>query len=66
MVSRFKKVKNKWKIVDITIDDESWVENIQEQVHKTIKKKKWSGLKSSLSKRLKDLNSGKKIKSNLK
>ena len=55
VLSFFKKLKGKWRIVNISIDDESWVENIQTQVHKTIKEKGWTGLKKSLSKRLKEL-----------
>jgi ABC-type transporter MlaC component len=52
----FNKTKNVWKITDISIDDESWVESINEQVVRTIKKQKWSGLKSKLTKRLNKLN----------
>lgn len=55
VLSYFKKLKGKWRIINISIDDESWVENIQEQVHKTIKEKGWGGLKKSLTKRLNEL-----------
>ena len=51
----FSKVGKNWKIIDVAIDDESWVENIREQVSSTLKKKKWSGLKRDLNKRLADL-----------
>lgn len=65
VIGLFRKINGLWKIVDITIDDESWVENIKEQVHKTIKKKNWSGLKAALVKRLDELNSGKTVKESL-
>ncbi len=55
VLSYFRKRNAQWRIVNISIDDESWVENIQEQVHKTIKEKGWRELKKSLTKRLKEL-----------
>ncbi len=57
----FKKSGKMWKILDVALDDESWVENIREQVLKTIKKDKWQGLKKSLNKRLRDLSKNKKV-----
>lgn len=48
-------IDNSWKVINITIDDESWVENISEKVKRTIKKKKWAGLKDLLTKRLNEL-----------
>lgn len=65
VISYFEKVGSTWRIVDISIDDESWVQNIGDQVRRTIKKKKWSGLKKSLNKRLTDLKSGKESSKNL-
>jgi ABC-type transporter MlaC component len=55
ILSDFVKESSKWRIINISIDDESWVENIQEQVHKTIKEKGWIELRKSLSKRLNEL-----------
>jgi ABC-type transporter MlaC component len=54
-----KKVGNEWKVVDVAIDDESWVKTINEKVHKTLKDKGWDGLKDLLNKRLKELKSKK-------
>ena len=48
-------IDNDWKVINITIDDESWVENISEKVQSVIKKKKWKGLKNLLTKKLKEL-----------
>lgn len=55
-----KKTGTDWKVVDVAIDDESWVKTINEKVQKTLKEKGWSGLKDLLNKRLKELKSGKK------
>lgn len=55
-----KKVNNEWKVVDVAIDEESWVKTINEKVHKTIKEKGWSGLKELLNKRLTELKNNKK------
>jgi ABC-type transporter MlaC component len=55
ILSDFVKKQGKWRIINISIDDESWVENIQEQVHKTIKDKGWKELRKSLTKRLNEL-----------
>lgn len=54
-----KKTGNEWKIVDVAIDDESWVKTINEKVQKTLKEKGWGGLKDLLNKRLKELKSKK-------
>lgn len=59
VICQLELVKERWRVVDISIDDESWVANIHEQVMKTIKNKQWSGLMSSLQKRLEDLRLGK-------
>lgn len=56
-----KKIGNDWKVVDVSIDDESWVKTINEKVQKTIKEKGWGGLKSLLAKRLNELKSNKKL-----
>lgn len=48
-----------WKVVDVTISEQSWVKSINEQVNDVIKKKQWKGLKESMSRRLKDLQKGK-------
>lgn len=55
-----KKVDNEWRIVDVSIDEESWVKTINEKVQKTIKEKGWNGLKDLLNKRLNELKSNKK------
>ncbi|MCB9060188.1 MAG: ABC transporter substrate-binding protein [Halobacteriovoraceae bacterium] len=60
VLSSFSNSSNAWKIIDISIDDESWTSNIKEQVKKKIDKEKWIGLKKSLTKRLEELNSEKK------
>ncbi len=52
----FAKSAKGWKVVDVAIDDESWVENIRDQVLRTIKKEGWSGLKRSMNRRLAKLN----------
>jgi ABC-type transporter MlaC component len=55
-----KKANGEWKVVDVAIDEESWVKTINEKVQKTIKEKGWSGLKDLLNKRLNELKSPKK------
>jgi phospholipid transport system substrate-binding protein len=55
-----KKVGSDWKVVDVAIDEESWVKTINEKVQKTIKEKGWAGLKDLLNKRLTELKSNKK------
>ena len=48
-------INNKWTVVNVIIDDESWVENISEKVDTVLKKKKWKGLRKLLTKKLKEL-----------
>ncbi len=48
-----------WRVVDVAIDGESWVENIREQVRRTLRKRKWSGLQKRMNRRLASLRSGK-------
>lgn len=48
-----------WKVVDVSIAGQSWVESIRDQVSQVIKKKKWQGLKDAMSRRLNELKSGK-------
>lgn len=55
-----KKVGDDWKVVDVAIDEESWVKTINEKVQKTIKEKGWNGLKDLLNKRLTELKTNKK------
>ncbi len=55
VMTKFENNNGVWKIVDLSIDDESWSENIRSQVHKSIKEKGWKGLKESLTKRLNEL-----------
>lgn len=49
-----------WRVVDVAIDGESWVDTISEQVRKTLEKRDWAGLKERLNKRLASLKAGKK------
>lgn len=44
-----------WKVVDVSIDDESWAQTINEKMLKSLKEKGWSGVKELLSNKLKDL-----------
>ena len=55
-----KKTGAEWKVIDVSIDEESWVKTINEKVQKTIKEKGWTGLKDLLTKRLNELKSNKK------
>ncbi len=55
-----KKVNNEWKVVDVAIDEDSWVKTINEKVQKTIKEKGWNGLRDLMNKRLNELKSNKK------
>ena len=50
-----KKIKDEWKVIDITLDDESWVLNIKTQVNDIIKKEKWDGVKKRLNNKLSKL-----------
>ena len=49
-----------WKVVDISIDDESWVETIHDEVSDILQTEKWAGLKKHMQKRLAKLNGTKK------
>ncbi len=51
---------NSWKVVDVSIDEESWVKTINEKLQKTLKEKGWAGVKDLITKRIKNLNSGNK------
>ncbi len=53
------KGKAGWKVVDVSIAGQSWVESIQEQVSDVIRKKKWKGLKEAMNKRLHEIKTGK-------
>jgi ABC-type transporter MlaC component len=48
-----------WKVVDVSISGQSWVESIRDEVGKVIKKSGWKGLKGKMNKRLGELKSGK-------
>jgi ABC-type transporter MlaC component len=54
-----KKKGGQWVVVDVAIDDESWVQSIREEVNDVIATKKWAGLKQRMSDRLKELDSKK-------
>jgi ABC-type transporter MlaC component len=46
-------VKNKkWKLIDILIDDDSWVDDIQEQVQDTLELEGWKSFKNRLNKKI--------------
>ena len=45
-----------WKIIDLSIDEESWVKTINEKMSKTLKEKGWNGVKEMLDNRVKALN----------
>ena len=45
-----------WKVIDVSIDDESWVKTINDKLKKTLKEKGWSGVKDLLTTRIKALN----------
>ena len=45
-----------WKVIDVSIDDESWVKTINDKMKKTLKEKGWSGVKELLNNRIKALN----------
>lgn len=55
-----KKTGAEWKVIDVSIDEESWVKTINEKVQKTLKEKGWAGLKTLLNKRLNELKTNKK------
>ncbi|MBC7427863.1 MAG: ABC transporter substrate-binding protein [Bacteriovorax sp.] len=54
----YKLVKSgsEWKVVDISIDEESWVNTINDKMTKTLKEKGWTGVKDMINKRVKALN----------
>lgn len=51
-------VKNgdSWKVIDVSIDEESWVKTINEKMKKTFKEKGWAGVKNLINTRVKALN----------
>lgn len=49
----------KWRVVDVAIDDESWVKTINEKMMKSYKEKGWKGVKDLLNKRLAELKKSK-------
>ncbi len=51
---------NDWKVIDVSIDDESWVKTINDKMTKTLKEKGWAGVKDMINKRVKALNEKKK------
>ena len=48
-----------WKVTDVAIAGQSWVESIRDQVNQVIRKKGWKGLKDSMNRRLNELKTGK-------
>jgi ABC-type transporter MlaC component len=54
----YKLIKNgsTWKVIDISIDDESWVNTINDKMKKALKEKGWSGVREMLNNRIKSLN----------
>lgn len=47
--------EERWRVVDVSIDDESWVKTINEKMMKSYKEKGWKGVKDLLNKRLSEL-----------
>lgn len=45
-----------WKVIDISIDDESWVKTINDKMTKTLKEKGWAGVKEMINNKVKALN----------
>ncbi len=45
-----------WKVIDVSIDEESWVKTINVRMNKTLKEKGWKGVKELLDNRIKVLN----------
>lgn len=45
-----------WKVIDVSIDEESWVKTINDKMNKALKEKGWNGVKELLNNRLKALN----------
>lgn len=54
------KAGSEWKVIDVSIDDESWVKTINDKMSKTLKEKGWVGVKDMINKRVKALNEKKK------
>lgn len=54
------KAGSEWKVIDVSIDDESWVKTINDKMSKTLKEKGWAGVKDMINKRVKALNEKKK------
>ena len=51
---------SEWKVIDVSIDDESWVKTINDKMKKTLKEKGWTGVKDMINNRVKALNEKKK------
>lgn len=47
---------NEWKVVDVAIDEESWVKTINQNIKKTMNEKGWSGIKTLLTNKVTALN----------
>ena len=45
-----------WKVIDVSIDEESWVKTINVRMNKSLKEKGWNGVKELLNNRIKVLN----------
>lgn len=52
---QFEKIKGQWKVVDVIIDEESWVTNIKTQVQNALKRETWSDVKKKLDGRIQQL-----------
>lgn len=50
------KKNGNWKVVDVSLDEESWVRTISDKMKKSLKEKGWSGVKELLNTRIKNLN----------
>lgn len=50
------KTGNAWKVIDVSIDEESWVKTINEKIKKSLNEKGWNGVKDLLNARVKALN----------
>lgn len=47
---------NSWKVIDVSLDEDSWVKTINEKITQSIKEKGWAGVKDLFNKRIKALN----------
>jgi ABC-type transporter MlaC component len=45
-----------WKVIDVSLDEDSWVKTINEKITQSIKEKGWAGVKDLFNKRIKALN----------